>query len=247
MRILSTDAAHVVLVHLRLDAAKFEEYYCPTRMRVCVNLLNLHKLIKTLHVNDVLSMFIEPHDLNHLGISIENDDKKMRTKYSLNLMDLDEEYVEAPPVDFDGVTTLPSADFQKICRDMSNLSNYIDMRLYQKQLVLSCQGDWSSQETIVHDAGTGTDEILQGVFSLKHLVQFTKCTNLSSRVDLYLKNNYPLIIRYSVASLGEVSLCPAWTEGCPPRRMWASTAEEGLVLYVVPQKRTAPTCLEGTR
>ena len=53
------------------------------------------------------------------------------------------------------------------------------------------------------------NEIIQGVFSLKYLVLFTKCTNLSSSIELYLKNDYPLIIRYQVANLGEVKLCLA--------------------------------------
>ena len=54
-----------------------------------------------------------------------------------------------------------------------------------------------------------SNEIIQGMFSLKYLVLFTKCTNLSSSIELYLKNDYPLIIRYQVANLGEVKLCLA--------------------------------------
>jgi proliferating cell nuclear antigen len=53
------------------------------------------------------------------------------------------------------------------------------------------------------------DEIVQGVFALKHLVLFGKCTNLCNSIELYLKNDYPLIIKYSVASLGEIKLCLA--------------------------------------
>jgi proliferating cell nuclear antigen len=50
-------------------------------------------------------------------------------------------------------------------------------------------------------------DIVQGVFSLKYLVLFTKCTNLSSSVEIYLKNDYPLIVKFMVASLGELKLC----------------------------------------
>ena len=53
------------------------------------------------------------------------------------------------------------------------------------------------------------EEIVQGVFALKHLVMFTKCTNLSNQVEIYLKNDYPLIISYGVASLGNIKLCLA--------------------------------------
>ena len=48
------------------------------------------------------------------------------------------------------------------------------------------------------------NEIVQGIFSLKWLNIFTKCSNLSPLVILYLKNDYPLIIQYAVAALGVV-------------------------------------------
>jgi len=38
---------------------------------------------------------------------------------------------------------------------------------------------------------------------------FTKCTNLNNVVEVYLKNNFPIILKYSVASLGEIKLCLA--------------------------------------
>ena len=53
------------------------------------------------------------------------------------------------------------------------------------------------------------EEIVQGIFALKHLVLFCKCTNLCNSIEMYLKNDYPLIIKYTVASLGEIKLCLA--------------------------------------
>ena len=39
------------------------------------------------------------------------------------------------------------------------------------------------------------DEVIQGVFSIKKLVTFTKCTNLCQNIEIYLKNDYPIIIK----------------------------------------------------
>ena len=57
----------------------------------------------------------------------------------------------------------------------------------------------------VQKLGTAT-EIVQGVFELKYLTMFTKCTNLCPSIELYLKNDYPLVLRYMVANLGEIRL-----------------------------------------
>ena len=86
-----------------------------------------------------------------------------------------------------------------------------------QQLLFSCKGDYAEQETTLGETHTGMsfiqnnnpEEVVQGIFALKHLVLFTKCTNLCNSIELYLKNDYPLIIKYNVASLGNVKLCLA--------------------------------------
>lgn len=64
------------------------------------------------------------------------------------------------------------------------------------------QGGVRVQKTT--SAGASTTEIVQGIFELKYLVMFTKCTNLCPTIEIYLKNDYPLVLRYMVANLGEV-------------------------------------------
>lgn len=222
MKIVATDTTHVVLVHLKLDASKFEVYHCDSRLAIGVNMLNMHKLIRTVNNNDQLTLFIDKDDMNHLGIKIENTEKNSKTTYKLNLLDLDHHNISVDPTNFTEVVTLPSADFQKICRDMYNLADYMEIKSIQNQLIFSCTGEFCCQETIICDNDStcviGTtaggdkktsNEIVQGVFSIRHLVLFTKCTNLCSAVELYLKNDYPLIIKYDVASLGTVCLALA--------------------------------------
>ena len=51
-----------------------------------------------------------------------------------------------------------------------------------------------------------SDEIVQGYYSLKELILFTKCTNLCPSIELYLKNNFPIIVKYTVGDLGEIKL-----------------------------------------
>ena len=51
--------------------------------------------------------------------------------------------------------------------------------------------------------------VTQGEFQLRYLSYFIKCTNLCNNIEIYLENNLPLIVKYSVASLGEIKLCLA--------------------------------------
>jgi proliferating cell nuclear antigen len=54
-----------------------------------------------------------------------------------------------------------------------------------------------------------SDKVIQGEFSLKNLGYFIKCTNLCNQIEMYLENDLPLVVKYNVASLGEIKLCLA--------------------------------------
>jgi len=217
IRIITMDLSHTVLVHLRLDGSQFEHYHCPEKIVVGVNMLNLFKLVKTMNNNETLTLFITQADPSRLGIRIDNGEKNTVTNFKLNLLDLDEEEIEVPPAQFSSVINIPSSDFQKICRDMSNLSNLIEIKSVDNQLVFTCRGDFAQQETIMGENTNGISyiekqnsyDIIQGVFSLKHLVLFTKCTNLCNGIQMFLENDYPLIISYQVGSLGDIKFCLA--------------------------------------
>jgi proliferating cell nuclear antigen len=213
MKIIATDTSHIVLVHLKLSAEKFEYYHCPNRLVIGVNMLNFHKLIKTVNSNDTLTLFIDNDDMNHIGIKIESSLKNSKTTYKLNLLDLDNHKIHVPPTEFNSMITLPSTDFQKICRDMSNIAEQVEVKNVDGQLIFSCKGDFCSQLTVLSDQdGVNTienkndGEIVQGVFSLKYLVLFTKCTNLCNTVELFMRNDFPLIVQYACASLGTLKM-----------------------------------------
>jgi proliferating cell nuclear antigen len=212
IKIVTMDNSHIILVHLKLFAEKFEYYICNKPISIGINMLNLYKIIKTVNNNDVLTLFIYENNLNQLGIKIENIEKNTKTTYFLNLLDLNNDQFEIPEVEFNSVITLPSNDFQKLMRDMNNIADYVEIKNVDNKFILTCQGDFCSQETVLSDnelviISGNNNHIIQGNFNLKYLVLFTKCTNLSNTVELYLKNDYPLIIKYTVASIGSIKLC----------------------------------------
>jgi len=215
IKIMAVDNTSTVLAHMKLDATNFEKYSCTKRMVLGVSMGNLFKLIKTMVNSDILTLYYEEENENYLGLKIENCDKNSVTRYSLNLMDLNEENIRVPPTTFESVITMPSNDFQKHIRDMSNLAEVLEITSVGQQLTLKCDGEFAKQETVIGETSNGMsyiknaspEEIVQGLFSLKHLLLFTKCTNLSNNIEMFIKNDYPMIIRYGVANLGEIKLC----------------------------------------
>jgi len=203
MKIIALDNTHIVLIHLKLEAEKFEKYHCEKKLYVGINMLKFHMLIKTITNSDILSLFILKSDPNILGITIENSERNVKTTYKLSMLDIDVVNVDIPPQDFNTIITMPSAYLQKIIRDMHNLAEYIEIKNINDKLILSCQGEFCCQETVLGTEKSqninmkkndNDKEIIQGVFSLKYLSIFTKCTNLCTTVEIYLKNSYPIIL-----------------------------------------------------
>ena len=223
IRVINMDKSHTILAHLFLDALKFEHFYCKyPKIVIGVNMLHLFKLINTIDNDDTLTIYIEEKDysdgiVEYLGLKFENGDIKQSKIQKLKLIEPDEEELDMPSVKFSSIINLPSTDFQKIIRDLSNISERLEIKSVGNELVFSCSGPFASCK-ISRSESDGVTEfvkkcddtsVIQGEFSLKNLSYFIKCTNLCNNIEMYLENDLPLVVKYNVASLGEVKLCVA--------------------------------------
>ena len=112
---------------------------------------------------------------------------------------------------------MPSSDFQKIIRDMGGISDKIEIKSVSNELIFKCVGQFASSETRRAETEGAMkfieqedlNGVIQGEFSLKNLSYFIKCTNLCNQIEIFLANDMPLVVKYNVASLGEIQLCLA--------------------------------------
>lgn len=213
LKITDVDETHTVLTYLRLHADRFEYFYCPAKYILGINMIYLFKLIKTLSNNDSLTLFLPASNPNKLGIRAENAEKGTTNTWMMKLFDTNVQKIEFPNISFTSIIHMPSADFQKICRDFNALAERMEITSSNSDLIFRCVGDFVDGETVMMSNNQGgievqrnTTEIVQGVFDLKYLVLFTKCTNLCASTQIHLKNDLPLVLRYMVANLGEVRL-----------------------------------------
>jgi len=219
LRISATDPSVTILVHLFLEAENFEEYKCTETIISGVNIINLFKLIRTIVNNDSLTLYIDEDKPSQLGIRIENEEYNKVTDYKLNLIDIDEEIISAPDTEFLRMITMPSGEFQKICREAFNIADVIEIKSMGKQLMLSCNGEFASQDTVYAHTDSGVtftsndddddDTIIQGYYLLRHLALFSKCAGLCQSIKLFLANENPLVLEYSVGGLGTLLIALA--------------------------------------
>lgn len=227
IKIINMDKSHTILAHLSLHAEKFETYDCKLdKIIIGVNMLHLFKLINTIDNDDTLTIYIEESDymdgvVQYLGLKFENGDIKQQKFQKLRLIEPEHEELVVPEVVFSSVLNLPAADFQKTIRDLSCISDKIEIRSVVgsegAELIFRCSGGFAQAEvrraesdgSMQYIKTQDKSKIIQGEFSLKNLGYFIKCTNLCNTIEMYLENNMPLVVKYNVASLGEIKLCLA--------------------------------------
>lgn len=207
-----------ILVYIKLDADKFDVYtynYNKKKLTIGLNLDNLLKCLKCMSNFDILTLQVDSEDMNKLVVILENTEKKEKKSFKLHLMDIKEVKYEIEPIDFPYSITLPSQDFQKYCKDMTSATDRIELMCTNDKFIFSGDGELGHAEFEVGETNGGlsievnsncSDEIVQGLFELRFLIIFTKCTSLCPVVTLFLKNDYPLIVQYNIITLGSVKL-----------------------------------------
>jgi len=207
-----------ILVYMKLEADKFDIYkynYHKKKLTLGIDINNLLKCLKCMSQFDNMTWLVDDDDINKLCIILESSEKKEKKIFKLNLMDIEEQNYDITPIQFPYLITLPSCDFHKYCKDMASSTDKIEIKSTANKLYFSGKGEMGYIDFEVGESNGGlsitsntnnNNEIVQGLFELKFLLIFTKCTNLSNLVTLYLKNDYPIIVNYQIGSLGEIKL-----------------------------------------
>ncbi|KAE8152997.1 Mysoin-binding motif of peroxisomes-domain-containing protein [Aspergillus avenaceus] len=203
------DNSHVALVSMLMKAEGFSPYRCDRNIALGINLISLTKVLRAAQNEDILTLKADdsPDAVNLMFESAETD---RLSEYDIKLMDIDQEHLAIPETEYAATVEMPSAEFQRICRDLNALSESVVIEANKEGVKFSCQGDIGSGSVTIRQH-TNVDKPEQNVsidlsepvaltFSLKYLVNFCKATALSSTVKLCLSQEVPLLVEYGLGS-----------------------------------------------
>ena len=217
IKVSSMDSSKSSLVYLKLDAASFEQFHVQREHHVGVSLQLLYKLVKTASSNDTLALFARKNTTHELGIHVANSDTHNNTVFSLKMLDLNATNINLPVLEYDHIVQVNSQIFQRLIRDMQNLAPYVTISTRGNGLVLECNGDFAQQVTTIGETHDDTGDTMgdddndtsnavtfSSTYSLKYLALFSKSSNLSSSLTMYLRRDHPLVLEFGVGGLGAI-------------------------------------------
>ncbi|CAE8597012.1 unnamed protein product [Polarella glacialis] len=127
--------------------------------------------------------------------------------FDLKLMQIESEHMEIIEQHYKVSVRMPSSEFQKICRDLKEFGETIQLSASKDGLKFSVQGDIGAGNVLLkprEGENPGEKVILTvqepvtATFALRYLVNFAKAAPLCSTVELGLGPDAPLMVKYDL-------------------------------------------------
>uniref|UniRef100_A0A3Q3KFW0 DNA sliding clamp PCNA n=1 Tax=Monopterus albus TaxID=43700 RepID=A0A3Q3KFW0_MONAL len=206
----SMDSSHVSLVQLTLRHDGFDSYRCDRNLAMGVN-LSMSKILKCAGNEDIITLRAED-SADTLALVFETIQEKV-SDYEMKLMDLDVEQLGIPEQEYSCVVKMPSGEFARICRDLSQIGDAVMISCAKDGVKFSASGELGtgnvklSQTSNVDKEDEAVtiemNEPVQLIFALNYLNFFTKATPLSKTVTLSMSADIPLV-EYKIADMGHI-------------------------------------------
>jgi len=208
------DSSHVSLVALLLRSDGFEHYRCDRNLSMGMNLSNMSKMLKCAQNDDIITMKADDAG-DVVTFMFESPNQEKISDFELKLMDIDSEHLGIPDTDYQAVVKMSSAEFQRICRDLSSIGDTVVISVTKDGVKFSTNGDIGNANVTCRQT-SGVDgkeeeavvidlqEPVSLTFALRYLNSFTKATPLSSQVILSMSKDLPIVVEYRIAEMGHV-------------------------------------------
>lgn len=207
------DNCHVSLVSLSLRSDGFDKFRCDRNLSMGMNLASVTKILRCAANDDIITIKAQD-DADSVTFVFEAPNQEKVSDYEMKLMNIDTEHLGIPETDYSVVVKMPSGEFQRICRDLSQIGDSVQITCAKDGVRFSVSGDLGTgnvklsqtanvdkeEEAVIIEM----QEAVSLTFALRYLNSFTKATPLSAQVQLSMSADVPLVVEYKIEDMGYV-------------------------------------------
>ncbi|GJE96300.1 proliferating cell nuclear antigen [Phanerochaete sordida] len=147
------DNSHVALVSVKLNATGFKRYRCDRPMPLGVNLTSLTKVLKCAKDDDLCTLSAAD-DADVLSLTYEARNTDRIAEYDMKLMDIDSDTLGIPDTDYDARVTMPSSEFSRIVRDLSQLGESVRIEVSKEGVRFASEGEAANGNILLRHTDT---------------------------------------------------------------------------------------------
>merc|ERR1712127_198224 len=166
------------------------------------------------HVSLIAMQLKAEDDAEVVTFMFESPNQEKISDFELKLMEIESEHLGIPDTEYSAVVKMPSAEVQRICRDLSSIGDTVVVSVTKDGVKFSTAGDIGQANiTVRQNAAVDKEEESTVIdlqepvtltFALRYLNSFTKATPLASTVTLSMSKELPIVVEYKIADMGHV-------------------------------------------
>lgn len=227
IKITAVDLSQTSITYIKLNADKFEHFYCEKPCIIGIDTTVLFKCIKSTNRREIITFYMNEDDKDKLGITLSDPFFGKVKDYKLKLLELNNRVGKVDDIAFEYIINIPSTQFQQIIKDIDLLEGQIiEIKSIGKQLIFKSTDGTAEFKTSISEIDESlnknhakflqqngedvksvrfrqnSDTIVQGKFKKSHLLNFIKASHLCDNMNILLSNDKPLVLEYFVADLG---------------------------------------------
>ncbi|XP_012273013.1 proliferating cell nuclear antigen [Orussus abietinus] len=213
IQLQAMDNAHVSLVSLNLRSDGFDKYRCDRNLSMGLSVSSMSKILKCADSEDTVTLRALDSPNSVLFI-FEAQGKEKIAEYEMKLINLDQEHLGIPETTYSCIVKMPSQEFARICRDLSQFGEAITISVTKEGIKFGASGDAGSANIKLAQSSDSTNEDasidiemqepVKLTFACRYLNCFVKATPLCAQVQLSMSANVPLVCEYRIGDIGHI-------------------------------------------
>jgi proliferating cell nuclear antigen len=216
VKLCMMDHHRTILIQVSLESDNFILYKFKAKEKLFlgINLNHFHKMLKSIKKKDSMQLFINDDTPNDLGIKvIPKENNRVTTSFvkiqGIQTLDIDIPDGYGKPI------IVPSAEYQKMCKDMAHIGSVINVVARNFHIKFRCNaGGVMKRHVEFGEMGDSDDEERDDDnlieynqdFDTEQLSRITKMAGLSTNMQIFPQQGKPLLFRSSIGSLGKISI-----------------------------------------
>ena len=204
-----TDSNRRILIDLDLLADKFSsfKYKESKQLSIGLNLSHFYKMLKNIKKKDSLVLFIDEDKEDELGIRVIPKEKNRVTTSYVKIQNLQSLDIDTPK-DYNKPVNIPSNEYIKMIKDLNNMGgNVITISSCTGFLKFNCNtSDIYSREILFGESYEKMELNCVQEFDTEQLYRVSKISGLSTMLQVYQKEGFPLYFSSNIGNLGKIAI-----------------------------------------
>jgi DNA polymerase III sliding clamp (beta) subunit (PCNA family) len=224
IHLTSAETTDLTNIEFTLNKESFEDFTVKHDVEIVIEAERLYKAIKPFRNDSILTLYMyvqdeDDDDWNNLFImsqQSDNDDTGTTQTFKLRGVPKNMNTIEKPS-SYDVRIKMEAQKLQEYIKNKQQIDAYfIEFQCIDDYFIMESEGNVCDSKSLLYNDGYNIldiernesmteNQIIYGKYNLDQLLQILKCTEMSGRVYVDMKNKYPVRLSFAAGKLGNIS------------------------------------------